>query len=44
MEPRIQYAQTEDGVNIAFWTLGEGWDVELETVPGRRRVYLGSWQ
>ena len=24
MEPRIQYAKTEDGVSIAFWTLGEG--------------------
>ena len=24
MEPRIQYAQTVDGVNIAFWTLGQG--------------------
>src|SRR3989304_1343202 len=24
MEPRIQYAQTSDGVNIAFWVLGEG--------------------
>ncbi len=24
MEPRIQYAQTADGVNIAFWTRGEG--------------------
>jgi len=24
MEPRIQYARTEDGVSIAFWTLGEG--------------------
>jgi class 3 adenylate cyclase len=24
MEPRIQYAKTADGVNIAFWTLGEG--------------------
>ncbi len=23
-EPRIQYAQTADGVSIAFWTLGEG--------------------
>lgn len=21
MEPRIEYARTEDGVNIAFWTL-----------------------
>ena len=24
MEPRIQYAQTTDGVSIAFWTIGEG--------------------
>jgi class 3 adenylate cyclase len=24
MEPRIQYAKTEDGVSIAFWTMGEG--------------------
>jgi len=24
MEPRIQYAQTKDGVSIAFFTLGEG--------------------
>ncbi len=24
MEPRIQYAKTEDGVNIAYWSLGEG--------------------
>ncbi len=24
MEPRIQYAQTADGVSIAFWTMGEG--------------------
>ncbi len=24
MEPRIQYAQTEDGVSIAFATVGEG--------------------
>ena len=24
MEPRIQYAKTNDGVSIAFWTLGEG--------------------
>ncbi len=26
MEPRIQYAQTADGVSIAFWTLGGGDD------------------
>src|SRR3989304_2104993 len=24
MEPRIQYAKTEDGVSIAYYTLGEG--------------------
>ena len=24
MEPRIKYAKTSDGVNIAYWTLGEG--------------------
>src|SRR3990170_7151585 len=24
MEPPIQYAQTADGVSIAFWTFGEG--------------------
>ena len=24
MEPHIQYAQTADGVSIAFWTLGQG--------------------
>ena len=24
MAPRIQYAKTEDGVSIAYWTLGEG--------------------
>jgi class 3 adenylate cyclase len=31
MEPRIQYAQTKDGVSIAFWTLGEG--TPLVTMP-----------
>ena len=24
MEPSIQYAKTEDGVSIAYWTMGEG--------------------
>ena len=24
MEPRIQYTKTKDGVNIAYWTLGQG--------------------
>ena len=31
MEPRVQYAQTEDGVGIAYWTLGEG--VPLVVMP-----------
>ncbi len=34
MEPRIQYAQTADGVSIALWTLGEGTPfVEMPTIP-----------
>ena len=34
MEPRIQYAQTADGVSIAFWTLGEGMSfVYMPTAP-----------
>jgi class 3 adenylate cyclase len=34
MEPRIQYAQTKDGVSIAFWTLGKGTPlVGMPTLP-----------
>jgi hypothetical protein len=34
MEPRIQYAQTADGVSIAFWTLGEGMSfVHMPNLP-----------
>ena len=34
MEPRIQYAKTADGVNIAFWTLGEGVPVvQMSSLP-----------
>ena len=33
MEPRIQYAKTSDGVNIAFATYGEGPPV----------VFVGQW-
>ena len=34
MEPRIQYAKTEDGVSIAYWTMGEGPAVvNLQTPP-----------
>ena len=47
MEPRIQYAQTADGVGIAFWTLGEGKPLVPShaqlawQVPEVRRVYEG---
>jgi class 3 adenylate cyclase len=53
MEPRIQYAQTTDGVSIAFWTLGEGMPlvdpfglpfshIQLEwQLPELRRWYEG---
>ena len=49
--PPIQYCRTEDGVNIAYWTLGEGHAViPIESVamshlamewevPAMRRVY-----
>ncbi|MCH8994453.1 MAG: adenylate/guanylate cyclase domain-containing protein [Chloroflexi bacterium] len=31
--PRIQYAKTKDGVNIAYWTMGEGGTPLLMTPP-----------
>ncbi len=43
MEPRIQYAKTEDGVNIAYWTLGEGPPL-LMTSGGPSSKSLQSWQ
>ena len=34
MEPRIQYAQSNDGVSIAFWTSGKGMPLVLmPTIP-----------
>jgi hypothetical protein len=33
MEPRIKYVKTSDGVNIAFWTLGEGGTPLVMTSP-----------
>ncbi len=27
--PQIQYAHTEDGVNIAYWTVGQGFPLVL---------------
>ena len=43
MEPRIQYAQTEDGVSIAFWTLGEGMPVVLAWTSPFSHIQL-EWQ
>ncbi|MFN8617110.1 MAG: adenylate/guanylate cyclase domain-containing protein [Dehalococcoidia bacterium] len=34
MLPRIQYAQTEDRVSIAFWTIGEGVPIVIMYPPG----------
>ena len=38
MEPRIQYAKTSDGVNIAFASMGEGPPVVRLGVPGITHV------
>src|SRR3990172_8914404 len=43
MEPRIQYAQTKDGVSIAFWTLGGGMPFVQMPVVGFSHVQL-EWQ
>ena len=43
MEPRIEYAQTEDGVSIAYWTLGEGMPlVQMPSFP-LTHIHL-EWQ
>ena len=42
MEPRIQYAKTEDGVSIAYWTLGEG--MPLVSMPGPFSHVQMEWQ
>ncbi len=42
MEPRIQYAQTADGVSIAFWTLGEG--MPLVQMPAMLSHSQLEWQ
>ena len=36
--PPIQYARTEDGVNSAYWTLGEG-----RRSDGLHSDNLGDW-
>ena len=43
MEPRIQYAKTEDGVSIAFWTLGEGEPAVWINTPPFSHIQL-EWQ
>ena len=43
MEPRIQYAQTADGVSIAFWTLGEGMAL-VQTPVSPCGVLQVEWQ
>ncbi len=43
MEPQVQYAKTNDGVNIAFWTIGEG--VPLVVTPGLTFSHIQmDWQ
>ena len=41
-EPRIRYAQTADGVSIAYWTLGEG--MPLVSMPGPFSHVQMEWQ
>jgi class 3 adenylate cyclase len=43
MEPRIQYAQTADGVSIAFWTMGDGMPLVHMPVPPLSHIQL-EWQ
>ena len=41
MEPRNQYAKTKDGVNIAFWTMGE---TELRGFEDPVRLFELRWR
>ncbi len=43
MEPQVQYAKTSDGVNIAFYALGEGKPVVYMTVWPYQHLQL-EWQ
>jgi class 3 adenylate cyclase len=42
-EPRIQYAKTSDGVNIAFWTRGEGHRL-IHLAPGAFGHIQMEWE
>jgi class 3 adenylate cyclase len=44
MEPRIQYAQTKDGVSIAFYTVGEGMPVVWMPNMPFHHIQLGLQQ
>ena len=41
--PPIQYARTADGVNIAYWTLGEGPTVVIAEVGTASHIAL-EWE
>ncbi|MCH8816026.1 MAG: alpha/beta fold hydrolase [Chloroflexi bacterium] len=43
MEPKIQYAKTSDGVNIAYWTLGEGMPLVYMPHPPISHIQM-EWQ
>lgn len=46
MEPRIQYAKTEDGVSIAYATIGQALSVAATEPADTLRVATGArmWQ
>jgi class 3 adenylate cyclase/alpha-beta hydrolase superfamily lysophospholipase len=43
MEPQIQYTQTTDGVNIAYWSIGDGIPLIILPVASFSHVQL-EWQ
>jgi pimeloyl-ACP methyl ester carboxylesterase len=43
MEPRIQYSRTQDGLNIAFWAIGQGTPVVHMPAPPASHIQL-EWQ
>ena len=42
-EPRIQYCTTSDGVSIAYWTLGEGQPLLMNSPLGWSNISL-EWE
>jgi len=40
MEPRIHYAQTKDGVSIAYWTMGDGLPLVYMYLGGYSHIQL----